>query len=181
MLDNKKYRRWRHTGIATLTALLTASVLLVGGTNTVDAAVKVQAKAAQSTSLAAQYAKIQADYAAKVVVLVNKERANAGLKPLNVHDRLTKLAKDKAIDLYTKNYFDHTSPTYGSPFEMMDAYNITYRYAGENIAKGQRSPEEVVKAWMNSPGHRQNILNSHYTLIGVGYYNSEWVQEFIGK
>ncbi|MNR50485.1 Cysteine-rich secretory protein family protein [compost metagenome] len=64
---------------------------------------------------------------------------------------------------------------------MMDAYNITFRYAGENIAKGQRTPEEVVKDWMNSPGHRKNILNPHYTMIGVGYFSGLWVQEFIGK
>ncbi len=85
------------------------------------------------------------------------------------------------MDMFRSGYFDHTSPKYGSPFDMMDAYHITYLYAGENIAKGQRSAEEVVKDWMNSPGHRANILNPKYTLIGVGYYNGFWVQEFIGK
>ncbi|MNJ64681.1 Cysteine-rich secretory protein family protein [compost metagenome] len=131
--------------------------------------------------MAAVYAKIQAENAAKVVALVNVERKNAGLKPLVVHTNLSKMAKDKAIDMYNNKYFSHTSPKFGSPFDMMDAYNITYRYAGENIAKGQKTASDVVTAWMNSPGHKANILNSKYTLIGVGYYNGHWVQEFIGK
>lgn len=137
--------------------------------------------ATASKSMAAVYAQVQAERAAQVVALVNKERTSAGLKPLIVHTNLSKMAKDKAIDMFRSGYFDHTSPKYGSPFDMMDAYHITYLYAGENIAKGQRSAEEVVKDWMNSPGHRANILNSKYTLIGVGYYNGFWVQEFIGK
>jgi uncharacterized protein YkwD len=80
--------------------------------------------------------------------------------------------------MYINNYFDHNSPTYGSPFDMMSAYGVSYSWAGENIAKGQRTPQEVMNAWMNSPGHRANILNSHYNKIGVAYYNGEWVQEF---
>ncbi|GIP20012.1 CAP domain-containing protein [Paenibacillus sp. J22TS3] len=162
-----------------LTALVVSSLSITAGSGEASAAAaKLTGKQVQ---LAAVYAKIQADNAAKVVALVNKERAHAGLKPLVVHDKLRGMAKDKAVDLYKHNYFDHTSPIYGSPFDMMDAYNITFRYAGENIAKGQRSAEEVVKDWMNSPGHRKNILNAHYTMIGVGYYNGLWVQEFIGK
>jgi len=123
----------------------------------------------------------QSQFAAEVVNLVNQERAKAGLQPLKTDSALTGMALDKAKDMYNKNYFDHTSPTYGSPFDMMNQYGITYRSAGENIAKGQRSPEEVMNAWMNSPGHRQNILNSSYNLIGVAYYNGEWVQEFVGR
>ncbi|MEF2964256.1 CAP domain-containing protein [Paenibacillus sp. M1] len=138
------------------------------------------ASAAQSQRLAALYAKIQTERAAEVVALVNKEREAAGLKPLTVHTNLTKMAKTKAIDMYKNNYFNHTSPYYGSPFDMMDAFNITYRYAGENIAKGQKSAKEVVADWMDSPGHKANILNANYNLIGVGYYNGYWVQEFIG-
>ncbi|MFD3257672.1 CAP domain-containing protein [Paenibacillus lentus] len=164
-----------------LAASLTAAPALPGaGTGTIYAA---SAKTSQVSAkqMAAVYAQIQAENAAKVVALVNVERKNAGLKPLVVHTNLSKMAKDKAIDMYKSNYFSHTSPKYGSPFDMMDAYNITYRYAGENIAKGQKTPSEVVAAWMNSPGHKANILNSKYTLIGVGYYNGHWVQEFIGK
>ena len=85
--------------------------------------------------------------------------------------------------MQTKNYFSHTSPTYGSPFDMMKAYGISYKSAGENIAMGQRSPEEVVQAWMNSQGHRENIMNANFTHIGVGHVTTGnyWTQMFIGK
>ncbi|WP_120465149.1 CAP domain-containing protein [Paenibacillus aceti] len=156
-------------------SVLAASLAVVpAGYETVSAA-------AAGKSMAAVFAQVQAERAAQVVALVNKERAAAGLEPLIVHTNLTKMAKDKAVDMYRNHYFEHTSPTYGSPFDMMDAYNITYLYAGENIAKGQRSAEEAVEDWMDSPGHRANILNPKYKLIGVGYYNGYWVQEFIGK
>ncbi|RYL95911.1 hypothetical protein EWI07_00465 [Sporolactobacillus sp. THM7-4] len=123
----------------------------------------------------------------KVVDLTNQQRSKAGLKPLKADNRsLSRMARDKAQDMRDKNYFDHQSPTYGSPFDMMKKYGIHYSSAGENIAAGQKSPEEVVQGWMNSPGHRANILNANYTTIGVGYvqggsYGSYWVQEFIGQ
>ncbi|GAA3402889.1 CAP domain-containing protein [Paenibacillus hodogayensis] len=120
-------------------------------------------------------------YAEQVVSLVNQERAKAGLKPLASDAALTNMALDKAKDMYNNNYFDHTSPTYGSPFDMMKSYGIQYSYAGENIAKGQRNPQEVMNAWMNSEGHRQNIMSPNFTKIGVAYYNGEWVQEFIAN
>ncbi|GAB6930043.1 hypothetical protein JCM10914A_40260 [Paenibacillus sp. JCM 10914] len=123
----------------------------------------------------------QSNFASEVVTLVNKERANAGLKPLTVHGQLTTMALDKAKDMNDNNYFSHTSPTHGSPFDMMKAYGISYGYAGENIAKGQRTPQEVMTAWMNSQGHRENILSPNFTMIGVGYYNGHWVQEFISQ
>ncbi|USB34843.1 CAP domain-containing protein [Paenibacillus sp. YPG26] len=166
---------------ALLTVLLLGTFSIHSDAAAASAATPKSSQLSKQAELAARFAKIQADRAAKVVELVNKERTSAGLKKLVVHDKLRGLAKDKAIDLYKHNYFSHTSPTFGSPFDMMDAYHITFRYAGENIAKGQRTPEEVVKDWMKSPGHRKNILNAHYTLIGVGYYNGLWVQEFIGK
>ena len=79
-------------------------------------------------------------------------------------------------------YFSHESPTYGSPFKMMRAFGISYRTAGENIARGQRSAAEVVAAWMASSGHRANILNASFTKIGVGYVaeGGYWVQMFVG-
>ncbi len=120
----------------------------------------------------------QSQFAAQVVTLVNKERASAGLSALKSDTLLTKVALDKAKDMYANNYFDHTSPTYGSPFDMMRAYGVAYSYAGENIAKGQRTPQEVMTAWMNSAGHRANILSVNFKKIGVAYYNGEWVQEF---
>ena len=93
------------------------------------------------------------------------------------------MPRKKSQDMHDKNYFSHTSPTYGSPFEMMKQFGIQYRTAGENIAKGQRSAQEVVNAWMNSAGHRANILNKNFTHIGVGYVadGNYWTQMFIGK
>lgn len=122
-----------------------------------------------------------ASFAAQVVDLVNKERSKAGLKPLATQANLTKVAAAKAADMRQNGYFDHQSPTYGSPFDMMKQFGVTYSYAGENIAKGQRTPSEVMNAWMNSEGHRQNIMNANFTHIGVAYDNGYWVQEFIGK
>jgi uncharacterized YkwD family protein len=119
----------------------------------------------------------------QVVELVNKERAKQGLPALKIDNELSKVARVKSNDMATNKYFDHTSPTYGSPFDMMKKFGIKYSTAGENIAMGQRTPEEVMKAWMNSDGHRANILNKNYTHIGVGYVanGNYWTQEFIGK
>ncbi|HZG74056.1 MAG TPA: CAP domain-containing protein [Chondromyces sp.] len=119
----------------------------------------------------------------QVVDLTNKERAKAGLPALALDTELSKVARKKSEDMLAKNYFSHTSPTYGSPFDMMKQFGISYRSAGENIAKGQRSPEEVVNAWMNSEGHRANILNKDFTHIGVGYVENGniWTQMFIKK
>jgi uncharacterized YkwD family protein len=123
----------------------------------------------------------QSTYASQVVNLVNQERAKAGLQSLASDSSLSAMALVKAKDMYNNHYFDHTSPTYGSPFDMMKTYGISYSYAGENIAMGQRTPAEVMTGWMNSAGHRQNILSANYTKIGVAYYNGEWVQEFIAN
>ncbi|MED0752075.1 CAP domain-containing protein [Bacillus amyloliquefaciens] len=122
-------------------------------------------------------------YEKKVVELTNAERQKQGLKPLQIDEKLSKSAHAKSQDMKDKNYFDHQSPTYGSPFDMMKSFGITYKTAGENIAKGQPTPEAVVKAWMNSEGHRKNILNPEFTQIGVGYVESGniWTQQFIGK
>lgn len=117
----------------------------------------------------------------EVVELVNQERSKAGLKPLAIDSKLQTMAQDKASDMVKNNYFDHTSPTYGTPYQMMKTYGISYRYAGENIAKGQTSPAQVMKSWMNSSGHKANILSPNFTYIGVGYQNGVWVQDFISK
>ncbi|PAQ13435.1 sporulation protein [Bacillaceae bacterium SAOS 7] len=119
----------------------------------------------------------------QVVTLTNKERAKVGLPALQIDNQLSKVARKKSEDMLANNYFSHTSPTYGSPFDMMKQFGITYQAAGENIAKGQRTPEEVVKAWMNSPGHKANILSKDFTYIGVGYVEngSIWTQQFIKK
>ncbi|KYD30474.1 CAP domain-containing protein [Parageobacillus toebii] len=122
-------------------------------------------------------------YEQQVVDLTNKERAKYGLPPLKVDLALSKVAREKSRDMAVNHYFSHNSPTYGSPFEMMRKFGISYTAAGENIAKGQRTPQEVVAAWMNSPGHRANILNKNYTHIGVGFEENGyiWTQQFIRK
>lgn len=119
----------------------------------------------------------------EVIRLVNVERANAGLSALKNDWELARVAEDKSQDMHDKGYFSHTSPTYGSPFTMMQNYGIKYKAAGENIAKGQQTAAEVVEAWMNSEGHRANILNKNYTHIGVGYVanGNYWTQMFIQK
>jgi uncharacterized YkwD family protein len=116
------------------------------------------------------------------VALVNEQRAKNGLAPLTLNEKLSDVARTKSQDMHDNNYFDHTSPTYGSPFDMMHSFGINYRAAGENIAMGYATPEAVMTGWMNSPGHRANILNASYTQIGVGYVASGnyWTQEFIG-
>jgi uncharacterized YkwD family protein/spore coat assembly protein SafA len=119
----------------------------------------------------------------EVTRLVNVERAKAGLPALSINWQLARVARYKSQDMINNNYFDHTSPTYGSPFDMMQSFGIRFTAAGENIAYGQTSPQEVMTGWMNSPGHRANILNSSYTQIGVGYAKDSngrpyWTQEF---
>lgn len=119
----------------------------------------------------------------QVLSLVNQERSKAGLKPLQMDWELQRVARTKSQDMKNKNYFSHTSPTYGSPFDMMKQFGISYRSAGENIAQGQRTPQEVMNSWMNSSGHRANILSNSFTHIGVGYEanGNYWTQMFIGK
>ncbi|MEH7238150.1 CAP domain-containing protein [Bacillus sp. JJ1562] len=118
----------------------------------------------------------------EVVTLTNNERAKQGLQPLKIDLKLSEVARTKSSDMKTNGYFSHTSPTYGSPFDMMKQFGVQYRAAGENIAMGQRSPQEVVNGWMNSEGHRKNILNSNFTHIGIGHVEGNyWTQMFIGK
>lgn len=123
------------------------------------------------------------EYEKEVVRLVNEERTKNGLKPLTYDWELGRVARIKSQDMRDNKYFSHTSPTYGSPFQMMKSFGIKYRSAGENIARGQRTPKAVVDAWMNSSGHRANILNPSFTHIGVGYVSngSYWTQMFVGR
>ena len=119
-----------------------------------------------------------------VLKLVNAERAKVGVQPLTLSEKLTSIANTKAKDMADKGYFSHQSPTYGSPFDMLKQFGVSYSYAGENIAAGQKSAEEVMNSWMNSSGHKANILNKNYTQLGVGFvrggeYGTEWVQLFI--
>ncbi|MFA5527669.1 MAG: SafA/ExsA family spore coat assembly protein [Peptostreptococcales bacterium] len=120
----------------------------------------------------------------EVIRLVNVERSKNGLKPLSENWELSRVARYKSEDMMSKGYFSHTSPTYGSPFDMMRNFGIRYQTAGENIAYGQKSAAQVMEGWMNSSGHRANILNANFTQIGVGYAVKSngtpyWTQMFI--
>lgn len=125
-------------------------------------------------------------YEQQVLALTNEERKKAGLSPCAGSDaNLNRSAKAKSEDMAAKNYFAHDSPTYGDPFAMMRNFGVQYQSAGENIAMGQPTPQEVVTAWMNSPGHRANILKPEFNYLGVGYVlkngKAYWTQQFIGK
>ena len=120
----------------------------------------------------------------EVARLVNAERAKAGLPALKINLELSRVARYKSADMANKGYFSHTSPTYGTPFQMMENFGLRFSAAGENIAYGQRTPAEVMRDWMNSPGHRNNILSRSYTEIGVGLAKNKngvcyWTQMFI--
>jgi uncharacterized YkwD family protein len=119
----------------------------------------------------------------QVIDLTNAERRKNGLPNLTADTKLSGVAQKKSEDMRQNNYFSHTSPTYGSPFDMMRDFGVTYKTAGENIAQGQQTPQQVVQAWMNSEGHRKNILSKDFTHIGVGYDQNghHWTQMFIGK
>ena len=121
-------------------------------------------------------------YEQEVIRLVNAERAKYGLAALEEDWELSRVARYKSQDMHDERYFSHTSPTYGTPFEMIRAFGLSYRAAGENIAVGYATPAAVVAGWMASEGHRANILSSSYTKIGVGYVadGNYWTQQFIG-
>lgn len=121
-------------------------------------------------------------YEQTVVDLVNEIRVKNGLSKLKINWELSRVARYKSQNMADLSYFSHTSPTYGTPFQMIKSFGITYRTAGENIAKGYKSPQAVVDGWMNSSGHRANILNASFTQIGVGYTSdgNHWTLMFIG-
>ena len=117
--------------------------------------------------------------------LINEQRVAIGLPALLVDDEVQNVARVKAQDMVNSGYFSHTSPTYGSPFDMMKNFGISYKTAGENIA-GNSTNSGAVNAWMNSEGHKANILNNSYNYTGLAVvsspkYGKIYVQMFIGK
>lgn len=121
----------------------------------------------------------------EVFNLINQQRSQNGLSPLKIDYEVQRVARIKAQDMVNNNYFSHTSPTYGSPFNMLNNFKVSYRTAGENIA-GNSSNSAAVTAWMNSSGHKANILNSSFNYTGIGVINGSkygkiYVQMFIGK
>lgn len=122
-------------------------------------------------------------YEQKVVELVNIERQKAGLHILTLDSNISNVARTKSKDMADNNYFAHQSPTYGSAGDMLTKFGIRWSAWGENLASGQRTPESVVTAWMNSEGHRANIMSSDFSRIGVGYFTNSngtpyWTQVF---
>ena len=120
-------------------------------------------------------------YIKEVVNLVNIERAKEGLAPLTIDTKVQAAAQVRAQECEQR--FSHTRPNGTSFSTALKEQNVSYRSAGENIAWGQKSPQEVVTAWMNSSGHRANIMNKNFTTIGVGYYENArgtdyWCQLF---
>ncbi|MCG3088294.1 S-layer homology domain-containing protein [Sporosarcina cyprini] len=125
-------------------------------------------------------------FAADTINLVNKERASQKLTALKVDSALNKLAQMKAEDMVKNKYFAHMSPTYGSVGTMLDTYKYSWTAYGENIAKGYTTPGSAVEGWMNSKGHRDNIMQSKFTNIGAGFAKDAdgttyWVHIFSAK
>jgi uncharacterized YkwD family protein len=116
----------------------------------------------------------------KLINLINSERTKAGLNALAVDYELSRVARIKSEDMRTNNYFSHTSPTYGSPFQMMKDFGITYRSAAENIARTS-SVDRAHTGFMNSEGHRKNILTPGFTHVGVGISGNYYTEMFISK
>lgn len=115
-----------------------------------------------------------------VLRLTNDYRARQGLAALSLDSELCAVAQEKAEDMARLGYFSHTSPTYGTPDRMLKRAGVTYRYMGENIAKGYGTADGVMSGWMSSAGHKANILGKSFGRLGVGYSadGDIWVQIF---
>lgn len=121
-------------------------------------------------------------YAAQVLNLVNEERAKSGLSPLTLDASASSAAQTRAKEIVST--FSHTRPNGSSFSTALTEAGASFRSAGENIAYGQNSPKQVMNSWMNSSGHRANIMSSKYTRIGIGHYETAdgtdyWVQLFL--
>lgn len=117
----------------------------------------------------------------QVLSLVNQERAKAGCRPVRADGQLTSLARDFSKDMAARGFFSHTDPDGNSPWDRAEARGIK-NMGGENIARGQANAQAVMNGWMNSPGHRANILNCDFTSLGVGAHFAQggpwWTQAF---
>lgn len=111
------------------------------------------------------------DDARRLISLTNTVREEQGAGKVEYSEELSKVAFDKARDMVTNNYFSHQSPSYGTPFEMMKAYGLSFTAAAENIA-GNQTIDGAFYAWMNSEGHKANLLNGDFTKTGIGVYTS---------
>lgn len=125
----------------------------------------------------------------QVLSLTNAERAKVGCGALTINNTLAVVAQAHAVDMAENDFFDHNSLNGASPFDRMQAAGYRFSSAAENIAAGYSTPASVMDGWMNSSGHRANILNCSYTEIGIGFYKLAndtgdvnyvwyWVQDF---
>lgn len=140
-----------------------------------------ETKTTTTAAPATTQAPTTSNYEQRVAELVNVERQKNGLAPLTLDSEISNVARIKSKDMSDNNYFAHQSPTYGSAGNMLTQFGIKWNAWGENIAAGQKTPEDVVNAWMNSEGHRANILSPNFSKIGVGYVNNgrpHWTQMF---
>lgn len=138
----------------------------------------------QNTGQNTQSSSLTADEK-QVFNLINQQRTNNGLQALKINDEVQRVARIKAQDMVDSNYFSHNSPNYGSPFDMLKNFKISYKSAAENIAANS-SNSNAVTSWMNSSGHKANILNGKYNYTGIGVVSSSkygkiFVQMFIEK
>jgi uncharacterized protein YkwD len=122
-------------------------------------------------------------WAEEVLALTNRERESHGVAPLVWDDGAAEAAYEHSWDMHVRDYFDHVDPDGNGPAERLAEQEVLFLYAGENIARGQRSPMEVVQAWMDSPGHRENLLSPVWTHVGIGVHTGPdrgpwWTQEF---
>jgi uncharacterized protein YkwD len=119
----------------------------------------------------------------QVLDITNSERARAGLSPLRLHSQLNAAAQAHSNDMARNNFLSHTGSDGSSPFDRMKRHGYTVGWAAENVASGHSSPQDVMRGWMNSSGHRTNILNPRYRDIGIGYARGNqpyWTQVFGG-
>lgn len=154
-----------------------------GSVSVSDAALISKKLAEDALKKAELQQQIKNERAERILELVNAERKKAGLNELILNNNLSKMSEKRAKEISVN--FNHIRPDGSSWNTALDEYHIAYRYAGENIAAGYNSPEAVVDGWMNSEGHRANILDPDFTEMGIGYYTDSsmykyyWAQNFI--
>jgi len=119
------------------------------------------------------------EFEREVFDLTNEHRIANGLNPLQWDDVLATASREHSEDMFYSNNMSHTGSDGSTPGQRIDRMGIAWRRWAENVAAGQQTPAEVVEGWMNSPGHRANILNPNLTTLGVGFYNYYWTQKFV--
>ena len=179
--------RWAYAGLGRMAAISLLAALLVGAAGCEGPSTGILGVAADNDALLDSTCApplVAEEWVARVIELVNDERALQGLSPLSATAILTNIAEDYACEMIEGSFFDHISPVTGSTVGSRALqYGYMFRKVGENLAGGQESPEQVLSEWMDSPGHRANILDADYTEMGAavrlgGEFGIYWVQEF---